>query len=294
MVTLLEKPKAPPIKLGYEKIPNDTNSTGFAPHYQFATLSTFRDVAARNLFTTIADDIRSGFIPELAYVLCHRVKGEDKKTDRYIDFVKGYFELLGIKTPVIRIPSKLFSDEEYYEYAFDELEKMEYPRDIPKWMIGWMKIIPESIVNKYLLINLHPSGPDGHVGKWEEVMWKSIEEGRRYVEAMIHIATPEMDRGPVLGRYKYPISKRCERLYEKFQENPDEYGEKLFKRFRKEQQCKENALIAVVMKMLETGELRIDGRSVYYRGKLLDPREGILVNNRIDNYMKSKGIVLPY
>ncbi|MFH0832382.1 MAG: hypothetical protein V1900_01510 [Candidatus Aenigmatarchaeota archaeon] len=290
-----------------DSLSDDPKSSGFA------ALSTFRDVAARDIFKTIADDITSHFIPnEFAYILCNRKKGDNMKTDRYVGEVDGYFELCGIDTGIVRISAKdaqiseRFSDDEYYEYAFERLASMGYSRELPKWLIGWMKIVPDAIVNRYLMINLHPSGPDGPKGKWEDVVWQSIEEHRKHVEAMIHIATPEMDRGPVLVRYDYPTSKRCNKLYEKLERRLDngesfkeikenEYRTNLlFKRFRMEQQrLKENALIAVAMSMLGSGELRIDGRNIYHNERLLT-KEGLLVNDRVDGYMQGKGVSLPY
>jgi hypothetical protein len=51
---------------------------------------------------------------------------------------------------------------------------------------------------RYNMINLHPAAPGGPAGTWQEVIWQLIRTGAHKTGVMMHLVTPELDRGPVV------------------------------------------------------------------------------------------------
>jgi len=62
-----------------------------------------------------------------------------------------------------------------------------------------MLIVSEELCQKYDMINLHPAPPGGPTGSWQEVIWTLIQNKADTAGAMIHLVTPELDRGPALA-----------------------------------------------------------------------------------------------
>ena len=56
------------------------------------------------------------------------------------------------------------------------------------------------------MLNLHPALPDGPIGTWQNVIWELIERRAAQTGAMIHLATEELDRGPVVSYCTVPIA----------------------------------------------------------------------------------------
>ena len=73
-------------------------------------------------------------------------------------------------------------------------------------LAGYMLIVGGEMCRSYPLLNLHPALPDGPIGAWQEVVWKLIQERAEKTGAMVHLATEEVDRGPVLSYVTVPIT----------------------------------------------------------------------------------------
>ena len=43
------------------------------------------------------------------------------------------------------------------------------------------------------------------MGTWQDVIWSLIEDGAQEAGGYIHLATEDLDRGPVLTYYTFPI-----------------------------------------------------------------------------------------
>jgi len=69
-----------------------------------------------------------------------------------------------------------------------------------------MLIVGGAMCRAYPLLNLHPALPDGPIGTWQEVVWRLIETRAGRTGAMIHLATEDVDRGPVVSHCTVPIS----------------------------------------------------------------------------------------
>ncbi|GAI46396.1 unnamed protein product [marine sediment metagenome] len=68
-----------------------------------------------------------------------------------------------------------------------------------------MLIVGKEMCQKYNMLNLHPAAPGGPTGTWQEVIWQLIEGKAKETGAMIHLVTPELDRGPVASYCTFPI-----------------------------------------------------------------------------------------
>ena len=73
-------------------------------------------------------------------------------------------------------------------------------------MAGYMLIASPAVCRRYAILNLHPALPDGPTGTWQEVIWQLLDEGAAETGAMIHRATAELDRGPVISLFRLPIA----------------------------------------------------------------------------------------
>jgi phosphoribosylglycinamide formyltransferase 1 len=52
---------------------------------------------------------------------------------------------------------------------------------------------------------MEPAAPDGPKGTWQEVIHDLIAAKTEQSGVMMHLATPELDRGPVVSYCRYPI-----------------------------------------------------------------------------------------
>jgi len=72
-------------------------------------------------------------------------------------------------------------------------------------MAGYMLIVSPAMCRRYALLNLHPALPSGPTGTWQEVIWQLLEEEAAETGAMVHLATAELDRGPVVSYFRFAI-----------------------------------------------------------------------------------------
>jgi phosphoribosylglycinamide formyltransferase-1 len=79
-----------------------------------------------------------------------------------------------------------------------------YPFDIGM-LAGFMLIFGEEAAAKWDLLNLHPALPGGPTGMWQDVIWQLIAESEERAGVMIHLATPDLDQGPVVTYCTYQI-----------------------------------------------------------------------------------------
>ena len=150
---------------------------------------------------------------EIVVVFCNRAASEDANTDAFLkqvhasgiplvtlssrDFrrrVGGEVARKGEKLPAWR--------EEYDREVMRALEP--YPFDIGI-LAGFMLIFGEEAAARWDLLNLHPAAPGGPVGMWQDVVWQLIADNADRAGVMIHLATPELDQGPVVTYCTYPV-----------------------------------------------------------------------------------------
>ncbi len=187
-------------------------------------LSTGRDQAACNLLSDIVERSRADGIPlDIATVFCDREPGESPESDEFL----GVVGRLGI--PVVSLSSaeswraagkagveRPVWRDEYHRAVMDLLE----PCDLDVLvMAGYMLIVSPAMCRRHALLNLHPALPGGPTGTWQEVIWRLLEEEAPETGAMIHLATAELDRGPVIAYFAFSMEgDRWDLLWAQFRE----------------------------------------------------------------------------
>ena len=170
--------------------------------------STGRGEGSRGLLTAALDAIDSGRLnAQIEFVFVNRERGQYRGTDNYMDLVKER----GI--PLVTLSSQKFRTDNgrapwpELRASFDEavLELLEpYSVDVSV-TAGYMLIAPV-LCRHFIMVNLHPALPCGPVGTVDQVIWELIEANASESGVMIHVATEELDLGPVLTYCRFPLS----------------------------------------------------------------------------------------
>jgi len=182
--------------------------------YKLGWFSTGRGEGSKGLLRAAQSAIDSGELEaRIEFVFCSRERGETEATDEFIQMVQDF-----------GIPLVCFS---YQKYRKARGEKTPPPGSpMPQWRIdydnevmarlegfqpdlcvlaGYLLILGEEMSRRYNIINLHPAAPGGPAGIWQDVIWKLIEINADETGAMMHLAIPELDEGPVVTYCKFPI-----------------------------------------------------------------------------------------
>ncbi len=180
--------------------------------YRLGWFSTGRDAAACDLLKAAVDAIQGSEIKaNIEFVLCSREPGESKESDRFIEQVRGY-----------GIPLICFSYQRYKgSYGSNPAEsgfpswRLDYDREVMRLLqpynpelcvlAGYMLIVSPELCTRYNMLNLHPAAPGGPTGTWQEVVWQIIEQKAKQSGVMMHLVTPELDRGPVASYCLYNL-----------------------------------------------------------------------------------------
>ena len=72
-------------------------------------------------------------------------------------------------------------------------------------LAGYMLIVSQEMCRRYNMINLHPAAPGGPTGTWQEVIWQLIDSQAQETGVMMHLVTPELDKGPPVAYCTFPI-----------------------------------------------------------------------------------------
>lgn len=183
----------------------DTSANG--DPLKLGWFSTGRGEGSRGLLTAALDAIDSGRLnAQIEFVFVNRERGQHAGTDRYMDLV----EERGI--PLVTLSSQRFRSDHgrapwsELRGSFDEavLELLEpYSVDVSV-TAGYMLIAPV-LCRHFIMVNLHPALPGGPVGMIDQVIWELIETRARESGVMIHVATEELDLGPVVAYCRFPL-----------------------------------------------------------------------------------------
>jgi folate-dependent phosphoribosylglycinamide formyltransferase PurN len=148
-------------------------------------------------------------------------------------------------------------------------------------LAGYMLIIREELCRKYNMINLHPAPVGGPTGTWQEVMWTLIESKAEKAGAMMHLVTPELDRGPAVSYCVFPLTGKP---FDSYWERYDK--EALLRLIRQHELAREIPLIVSTLGALSRGMVRIrDGKVVDAQG---NPIEGYDLSETIDQALNSE------
>jgi len=174
--------------------------------YKLGWFSTGRDKAARDLLKTVNSSINRGEIKaKIAFVFSTREPGESKESDLFLKLVEKY-----------HIPLICFSYQKFKaRKEAPSLLRLDYDREVMERLkdfhpdlcvlAGYMLIVGKEMCQKYNMVNLHPAAPGGPTGTWQEVIWQLIDSKAQETGVMMHLATPELDKGPPATYCTFPI-----------------------------------------------------------------------------------------
>lgn len=172
--------------------------------------STGRGEGSRGLLRFIQERIQRGLLnARIQFVFSNRARGEAEGSDEFFRLVDSY------DLPLVTCSSAEFRRSrrssglswarlrpEYDRLVMASLEGREPDVCV---LAGYMLIVSGEMCRRYPLLNLHPALPDGPIGAWQEVIWQLIAQRAARTGAMIHLATEEVDRGPVVSYCSAPI-----------------------------------------------------------------------------------------
>jgi folate-dependent phosphoribosylglycinamide formyltransferase PurN len=157
-----------------------------------------------------------------------------------------------------------------------------------------MLIVGRELCQKYDMINLHPAAPGGPTGTWQEVIWQLIENRAQETGAMMHLVTPELDKGPPVTYFTFPIrGKPFDKYRTEAENHPFEEIKKqgeddpLFKLIREYGVAREFPLIIATVKAFSQGKVKItrDKKVVDSAGKTIS---GYNLTDEIDKMVGEK------
>ena len=252
-------------------------------------LSTGRDEAACELLADITGRAaRDAIDLDIAVVFCDRERGESAASDRFLALADD------LKIPAVTLSSAASwtawwkaDDSPGYGPGQHKRDVREAWRDAYHYIVsellaefrldalvlaGYMLITSPEMSERFAMLNLHPALPGGPAGTWQEVIWELLRTDARETGAMIHLATAELDRGPVVSYCSFPImGGRWDPLWMQFRRKRERAGmdavsrgegesEPLFAEVRRQGARREVPLLYQTIKQFAAGELcLVDG-----------------------------------
>jgi len=241
--------------------------------YQLGWFSTGRDKAARDLLTAVNTGIKQGQIEaDIAFVFCTREPGESEASDVFLKLVEDY-----------HIPLVCFSYQKFK--ARQSTPGTARSTTLPQWRLdydrevmdrlqafspdlcvlaGYMLITGREMCQRYDMINLHPAAPGGPAGTWQEVIRQLIDDGAKETGVMMHLVTPELDKGPPVAYCTFPITgapfdRYWREIMASVPDSPERGRTKdsLFNLIRKHGLAREFPLIVSTLKAFSQGKIKI-------------------------------------
>jgi folate-dependent phosphoribosylglycinamide formyltransferase PurN len=258
--------------------------------------STGRDEAARQLLQAGQESIHTGEIEgKINFVFSNREPGESKESDLFFELVQSYdiplicFSHRKFKSGLLPFArnDKIGGHNDIAPTGEEKDWRLKYDREVNKRigefspdicvLAGYMLIIGEELCGKYNMINLHPAPPHGPVGSWQEVIWELIQNKADKAGAMMHLVTPELDRGPVVSHCIFPIKGEP---FKQYWQKDDK--DMLFKLIRQHELVREFPLIISTLKAFSQGKIAIrEGKVIDARGNIIQGYDLTKEINRI-------------
>jgi len=249
-------------------------------------LSSGRDQAACNLLADVLARAQQDDVPlDIAAVFCDRERGEAPESDRFLDLVER------LDLPLVTLSSAASWAEARKLGVERAAWRDEYHRGVTELLVpyslgvlvmaGYMLIVSPAMARRYALLNLHPALPGGPTGTWQQVIWQLLDEEADETGAMIHLATAQLDRGPVIGLTRFPIKGddwaplwaafRKKRLAHSIAEIAAEEGEAepLFAAIRRRGEVREIPLLYQTLRQFAEGHLNTAAGAVFAESERL-------------------------
>ncbi|MEZ0329260.1 MAG: formyltransferase family protein [Dissulfuribacterales bacterium] len=238
----------------------------------FGWWTTGRDQAAIDLLLEVKKAVGTGLIPgRFNHVFCSKNAGEGP----YSDTIMQLAQEAGIPTISLSamgfLPELRKQNKDKWRTAYHQ-EILRLLGDLnPNFIVlaGYMWVVSPQLCTAIPTINLHPAEPGGPVGTWQEVVWQLISKQHKTAGAMMHLVTPELDRGPAITYCSFPITgSKWQGLWEHYEQQLRQLGEAelqkiwrenlpLFAEIRKETVKREIPLIIQTIKAVCEGNFPI-------------------------------------
>ena len=169
--------------------------------FRIGWFSTGRGEGSRGLLRFVQDRILRGQLDaQIQFVFSNRAPGEAEGSDQYFRLVTGYdLPLHTLSSSQFRRTRGGSVSNHRNEFDLQVMTQLgDYQVDVCI-LAGYMLIVGGPMCRQYSLLNLHPALPDGPIGTWQEVIWALIEQRASRTGAMTHLATEDVDRGPVVS-----------------------------------------------------------------------------------------------
>ena len=159
-------------------------------------------------------------------------------------------------------------------------------------LAGYMLIVGAEMCQRYNMINLHPAAPGGPAGTWQEVIWQLIDNKAQETGVMMHLVTPELDKGPSVTYCTFPIrGEPFDRYWHELEKLPPNSHKKyhrknqLFRVIRQHELAREFPLIISTLKAFSQGKIKITaGKKVIdFEGR---PINGYNLTDEINKLVK--------
>ena len=242
--------------------------------------STGRGEGSRGLLRFVSERLESeGIDARIDFVFSNRAPGEAEGSDEYFRLVAEYdIPLVTHSSADFRKRAGGRLSERRGEYDAEVLGLLSGRQPDICILAGYMLIASPALCRAFPLLNLHPALPDGPIGTWQDVVWQLIERRAELTGAMMHLATEEVDRGPLVSYVTVPLktpelnphwrqlegqslSDIRRKLGEEFE---------LFRLIRSEQYSREPYLLLETLRSLSEGQIILDVTS---EGNEVSPAE---------------------
>ena len=266
--------------------------------------STGRGPGSQGLLRFVQDRLAIGLLDaRIQFVFSNREPGEAEGSDQFFELAGKY----GL--PLITLSSNKFRRalggrfaDHRDEYDVRVMELLGEFQPVICVLAGYMLIVGGDMCRQYSLLNLHPALPDGPTGTWQEVVWRLIETKATQTGAMIHLATEEVDRGPLISYCTAPLTGSEFDVHRQAleQRNLDQVKEDereefaLFQLIRQVEYQKEPYLLFETLRAVAEGRLSIRDGEVFagtHSGRLgTNTFQGICLDPEIKRAMASEQI----
>ena len=124
-------------------------------------------------------------------------------------------------------------------------------------LAGYMLIVSQALCQQHDMINLHPAPPGGPVGSWQDVIWALIDTKSDTARAIMHLVTPELDKGPIVSYCLFPIKGEP---FARYWRKGDR--DALFRLIRRHELAREFPPITLTLQSLSRGDISIRAGAV--------------------------------
>ena len=204
------------------------------------------------LFSTVRSRIRNGEIEaRILFVFLNReVKGNHNRAKLIAMAEEDGMPVIILPSDGFR-PSMKASDLEDWRSAYGERMReliSAHPMDFGV-LAGYMLILDPETCREYDIINLHPALPGTYQGTWEDIVRRVAEGDDRAYGSMVHVCTPELDRGATVAYDEFDITG--------LRRDIRDMG-LLAKAIRAREAAREVPLLMETVRLLAEGEVTLD------------------------------------